>query len=58
MKREPRIGLALSGGGARGLGHVPVLEALDEMGIRPSVIAGTSIGAVNGAFLAGGVAWH
>jgi len=55
MKREPKIGLALSGGGARGLGHVPVLEALDEMGIRPSVIAGTSIGAVMGAGYAAGM---
>ena len=41
--------LALGGGGARGLAHVPVLEALDELGARPSVIAGSSIGAAIGA---------
>ncbi len=52
---QPRIGLALSGGGARGFGHVPVLEALDEMGLRPSVIVGTSIGAVIGAGYAAGM---
>lgn len=55
MKRQPKIGLALSGGGARGFGHIPVLEALDEMGIRPTVITGTSIGAVIGAGYAAGM---
>jgi len=50
-----RIGLALGGGGAKGLAHIPVLEVLDELGLRPSVIAGTSIGAVIGAFYASGV---
>ena len=41
--------LALGGGGARGLAHIAVIEALDEMGVRPTVIAGTSIGALIGA---------
>lgn len=50
-----RIGLALSGGGARGLAHIPMLEVLDELGIRPCCIAGTSIGAVIGAIYASGV---
>ncbi len=50
-----RIGLALSGGGARGFGHIPVLEALDEMGLAPSVIAGTSMGAIIGAGYAAGM---
>ena len=54
-RREPRIGLALGGGGARGLAHIPMLEALDELGIRPHVIAGTSIGAIIGALYAAGV---
>lgn len=49
------IGLALGGGGARGLAHALVLEALDEMGCRPSIIAGTSIGAIMGALYASGV---
>jgi len=43
------IGLALGGGGARGLAHIIVLEALDEMGLRPDIIAGTSIGAILGS---------
>jgi NTE family protein len=45
---SPRIALVLGGGGARGLAHIPVLEALDELGLRPVMIAGTSIGAVCG----------
>jgi len=50
-----RLGVALGGGGARGLAHVPVLELLDEMGIRPVCMAGTSIGAVIGALYASGM---
>ena len=50
-----KIGLALGGGGVRGLAHVAVLEALDELGIRPSVIAGTSIGSIIGARYASGM---
>lgn len=42
------IGIALGGGAARGWAHIGVLRALDEAGIRPNVIAGTSIGAVVG----------
>lgn len=53
--RRPRIGLALGGGGARGLAHIPALEAFDELGIRPDVIAGTSIGAIMGAAYASGI---
>ncbi len=44
-----RIGLALSGGSARGLAHIGVLEALQEIGVIPQFIAGTSIGALVGA---------
>ncbi|MEM8701798.1 MAG: patatin-like phospholipase family protein [Pseudomonadota bacterium] len=50
----PRIGLALGGGGARGLAHIPVLEAFDDLGLKPARIAGTSIGAILGAAYAGG----
>ena len=53
-KDEVRIGLALGGGGARGLAHVVVLETLDELGIRPHRIAGTSIGAIIGSLYAAG----
>lgn len=49
-----RIGLALGGGGAKGLAHIPMLEALDELGLRPHRIAGTSIGAIVGALYAAG----
>ena len=49
------IGLALGGGGPRGLAHIPVLEAFDELGVRPKVIAGCSIGALLGAGYAGGL---
>jgi NTE family protein len=49
------IALALGGGGARGLAHIVILEAFDELGIRPATIAGTSIGAVYGAAYAAGL---
>jgi NTE family protein len=47
--------LALGGGGARGLAHIPAIEALDDMGIKPTAIAGTSIGALIGAAYAAGM---
>lgn len=53
--RRPRIGLALGGGGARGLAHIPALEAFDELGVKPDIIAGTSIGAIYGAAYASGI---
>jgi NTE family protein len=54
VSHAPRIGLALGGGGARGLVHILVLEAFDELGIKPVGIAGTSIGAILGsAYCAG-----
>lgn len=54
MKQEKRIGLVLSGGGARGLAHLGVLQAFQEMTIVPKVIAGSSAGAIIGAFIAAG----
>ena len=50
----PRIGLALGGGSARGLAHVLMLEAFDELGVKPAIIAGTSMGAICGAAYAAG----
>jgi NTE family protein len=50
-----RIGLALGGGGARGLAHIPMLEAFDELGLKPAVIAGCSMGALVGSMYAGGM---
>ncbi|MFM9848594.1 MAG: patatin-like phospholipase family protein [Hyphomicrobiaceae bacterium] len=53
--KQPTIALALGGGGARGLAHILMIEALEELNIRPVVIAGTSIGAVFGAAYAAGL---
>ena len=50
-----RLGLALGGGGAKGIAHIAFLEKLDEMGITPSVIAGTSMGAIVGAVYCSGM---
>jgi NTE family protein len=50
-----KIGLALGGGGVRGLAHIPVLETLDDLGIKPDIIAGTSMGAIIGALYASGM---
>ncbi|MBV8964460.1 MAG: patatin-like phospholipase family protein [Hyphomicrobiales bacterium] len=54
QKPGVRLGLALGGGAARGWAHIGVLQALDEAGIRPDIIAGTSIGAVVGGCYAAG----
>lgn len=53
--RRPKVAIALGGGGARGIAHVLALEALDEMGIYPVAIAGTSMGAIIGAAYAAGI---
>ena len=61
MKLKPQdappyhIGIALSGGGAKGFAHIGALKALEEKGIRPNIIAGTSAGSVAGAFYAAGI---
>lgn len=52
---RPRWALALGGGAARGIAHVGVLKVLEEEGLRPDLIVGTSAGAMVGAFLASGV---
>jgi NTE family protein len=53
-RKKYRLGIALGGGGARGFAHLGVMKALEEKGIRPDVISGTSAGALAGAFLAAG----
>ena len=53
--RRAKLGLALGGGALAGVAHIGVLEVLQENGIRPDVIAGTSAGAFVGAFFASGV---
>lgn len=49
-----KIGIALSGGGARGISHMGSLKAFDEFGIKPSALSGTSAGAIVGAMYAYG----
>src|SRR5437868_5849495 len=53
-----RIGLALSGGGVRGVAHIGVIKALTEIGLRPVAITGTSAGSIIGAGLAAGMSWQ
>ncbi len=52
---EPTVAIAFGGGGARGLAHIHVIEALDDLGIRPVVISGSSIGSIMGAGMAAGL---
>lgn len=49
-----KIGITLSGGGARGLAHLGILKALGEFGVQPSIMSGTSAGAIASAFYAKG----
>ena len=49
------VAIALGAGGSRGLAHIPVLEALDELGVRPTAIAGASLGALIGAGYSAGM---
>ena len=50
-----KIGIALGAGGAKGLAHVLILEALDELGLKPSYVTGTSTGAVVGVLYCSGL---
>ena len=52
---DRQLALVLGAGGARGLSQIVVLEALDEMGVRPALVAGCSIGAIIGAAYAAGI---
>ncbi len=54
----PHIGLALGGGGARGLAHIKILQVLDEFALKPKMIAGTSMGALVGSLYAAGMSGH
>lgn len=51
---RPKVGLVLAGGGAKGFAHLPVIKAIDELGIPIDFVAGTSIGAIIGGFYACG----
>ena len=52
--RPPRIGLALGGGAARGFAHIGVIQVLEEAGIRPDLVVGTSAGSLVAALYAAG----
>lgn len=54
-KTPYRMGLALSGGGARGFAHAGAIKALDEMGMRPDIVAGVSAGSVVAVMYAAGI---
>lgn len=54
QKDDVRVGLVLSGGGAKGLAHIGVLKVIEESGVRVDYIAGTSMGAIVGALYASG----
>lgn len=54
VKRAPRIGLALGGGAARGFAHVGVIQVLEENGLKPQLVAGTSAGSLVAALYASG----
>ena len=55
QKGEPTFAVAFGGGGAWGVSHIQIIEALDELGIRPVAISGSSIGAIMGAGMASGM---
>lgn len=54
VKVLPRIGLALGGGAARGFAHIGVIQVLEEAGIRPALVTGTSAGSLVAALYASG----
>jgi NTE family protein len=54
-ERRPTVALALGGGGLRGFAHIGVLRALEEAGLRPDIVVGTSAGSVVGAAYASGM---
>ena len=53
-KKRPKVGLVLSGGGARGAAHIGVIKVLEELRVPIDVIAGSSMGALVGAAYASG----
>ena len=54
QENEPKVGLVLSGGGAKGLAHIGALKVIDSLGIRVDYVAGTSMGAIIGSLYASG----
>src|SRR4051812_17916461 len=57
-KRPPKIGLVLGGGAARGFAHIGVIQALEDAGVRPDLVVGTSAGSLVAALYASGKTGH
>ena len=55
LTRAPRLGLALGGGAARGFAHIGVIQELERVGIRPDLLAGTSVGSMVASFYGSGM---
>lgn len=55
FRRKRKVGIALSGGAARALSHVGVLEVLEKLGVKLQAVAGTSMGAIIGSFYCSGI---
>ena len=53
--KKVRLGVAFGGGGLRGIGHIGVIKAFEELGIKPDFIAGTSVGSIIGSLYAAGL---
>lgn len=58
QQKDIKVGLVLSGGGAKGAAHIPVIKALEKAGVRIDYIGGTSFGAIMGALYASGYNAH
>lgn len=58
MSKKYKLGVALSGGGAKGFAHAGALKALEELGYKPDIISGTSAGAIAGVLYSAGYAPH
>ena len=57
-QNNTKIGLTLSGGGAKGLAHIGILQAIDSAGLNVDYITGTSMGSIIGAMYAVGYSWN
>ncbi|MGD0341275.1 MAG: patatin-like phospholipase family protein, partial [Bacteroidales bacterium] len=53
-RKRPKVGLVLSGGGSHGIAHIGVLKVMEEAGLRPDIITGTSMGSIIGGYYAMG----
>lgn len=54
QEKKPKVALVLSGGGAKGIAHIPLLQTLDSLGIVPDLVVGNSMGSVVGGLYAMG----